>query len=65
MKEIQIARMYCRGWPYPRQAKIIGEEGATLPEQSPWESQKRFQALRASHKSMVEKQLQEKLSPPY
>ena len=35
------------------------------PRQSPWESQKRFQALWASHRSMVEKQPHEKLSPPY
>ena len=35
------------------------------PRQSSWGSQKRFQALRARHRSMVEKQPQEKLSPPY
>ena len=35
------------------------------PRQSPWKSQKGFQALQASHKSMVEKQPQEKLSPPH
>ena len=33
--------------------------------QSSWGSQKRFQALRARHRSVVEKQPQEKLSPPY
>ena len=32
MKGIQTARMHCRGWPYPRQAKITGEEDATSPE---------------------------------
>ena len=34
------------------------------PRHSPRGSQKRFQALWASHRSMVEKQPQEKLSPP-
>ena len=32
MKGIQIARMYCRRRPCPRQAKIMGEKAATLPE---------------------------------
>ena len=34
------------------------------PRQSPRGLQKRFQALWASHRSMVEKQPQEKVSPP-
>ena len=32
IKGIQTARMYCRGRPYPRQAKIMGEKAATSPE---------------------------------
>ena len=32
MKGIQTTRLYCRGWPYPRQAKIMGEKSATSPE---------------------------------
>ena len=32
MKGIQTARMYCRGRPCPRQAKIMGEKAATSPE---------------------------------
>ena len=39
--------------------------GRGSPRQSPWGSQKIFQALWASHRSMVERQPQEKLSPPY
>ena len=35
------------------------------PKQSPWGSQRRSQALWASHRSIVEKQPQEKLSPLY
>ena len=33
--------------------------------QSPRASQRKFRAQWASHRSMVEKQFQEKLSPPY
>ena len=33
--------------------------------QSPRASQRKFQVQWASHRSMVEKQFQEKLSPPY
>ena len=32
MKGIQTARTYCRGRPYPQQAKIMGEKAATSPE---------------------------------
>ena len=45
MKGIQTARMYCRGQPYPRQAKITGEEGATLPEAIPLRISKEIPTL--------------------
>ena len=32
MKGIQTAKTYYRGRSYPRQAKIMGEKAATLPE---------------------------------
>ena len=32
MKGIQTTKLYCRGRPSPRQAKIMGEKSATLPE---------------------------------
>ena len=32
MKGIQTARMYCRGQPCPRQAKIMGEKAAMSPK---------------------------------
>ena len=35
MKGIQTAKTYCRGRSYPRQAKIMGEKAATLPEDIP------------------------------
>ena len=35
MKGIQIARIYYRGRPYPRQTKITEGEGATSPEAVP------------------------------
>ena len=35
MKGIQTTRMYFRGRPCPRQAKITGEEGAMSPEAIP------------------------------
>ena len=31
-KGIQTARTYCRGRPYPQQAKIMGEKATTSPE---------------------------------
>ena len=43
-----------------RKGKVLRHQG-----QSPRASQRKSQAQGASHKSMVEKQFQERLSPPY
>ena len=32
MKGIQTTKLYCRGWPSPRQAKIMGEKSAMSPK---------------------------------
>ena len=41
------------------------EKAPRRQRQSPRASQRKFRAQWASHRSMVEKQFQEKLSPPY
>ena len=53
MKGIQTARMYCWGRPCPRQAKIMGEKKMPRrPRTSTRGSQKRFQAIWASHRGI-------------
>ena len=53
MKGIQSARMYCRGRSCPRQAKIMGEKKTSCrPRTSTRGSQKRFQAIWASHRGI-------------
>ena len=48
------------GKPKSRKGKVSRRQ-----RQSPRASQRKFQAEWASHRSMVDKQFQEKLSPPY
>ena len=52
MKGIQTVRMYCRGRPCPRQAKIMGEKAPHRPRTSIRGLQKRFQAIWANHRGI-------------
>ena len=65
LRESRLPNCIAENDPILGRPKSQERKASRRPRQSPRGSQKRFQALWTSHRSMVEKQPQEKLSPPY